>query len=193
MLERYWIGGCVVRRLRPYPDADELTRMYARPHDGSIPVHQERIALTIALGRQWFGPQQRVTDLSCGDGAQIPRGLETEHLYLGDLAPGYEFTGPLHDTVFQPPGGGLFVLSETLEHLNDPTDALASIRGRYDRLLLSTPWVGADEQDGNPEHVWAMDVVDVAWLLERTGWKARHFEVFDRRPHAYRWQIWGCV
>jgi hypothetical protein len=182
-----------MRRLRDYPEPAELAQMYAAPHDGSCGIHQERIALTIALGRKWFGGETRVTDLSCGAEAQIPRGLDATRVQLGDLAPGFEFTGPLHETITQCRTGGLFVFSETLEHLDDPFDALASIRGRFDRLLLSTPWVGEDEQDGNPEHVWAMDPIDVAWMLEFTGWKLGAFEVFDARPHAYRWQIWGAV
>jgi hypothetical protein len=167
--------------------------MYAAPHDGSCGIHQERIGRTIALGNKWFGPQRQVTDLSCGAEAQIPRGLDATRIQLGDLAPGFDVTGPLHETITQVEPGGLFVLSETLEHLEDPVATLGIIRECFERLLLSTPWVTEDEQDANPEHVWAMDPVDLAWMLEFADWRLAFFEVFDARPHAYRWQIWGCV
>jgi hypothetical protein len=183
-----------VRRLREFPDPEELARMYARPHDGSCAAHQKRIQITIDLGRRWFGRQEQVTDLSCGDGAQIPRGLEADRLQLGDLAPGYEFTGPLAETITQVEPGGLFVFSETLEHLNDPSEALCAIRDRFDSLLLSTPWCNVEYDDsGNREHIWQWDPIDIAWLIDKSGWSARHFEIHDDRPHAYRWQIWACV
>jgi hypothetical protein len=126
-------------------------------------------------------------DLSCGDGA-ILNALPVDRRILGDLAPGYEFTGPIEQTVEQLPPVDLLVCCETLEHLDDPAAVLRQIRAKTRYLLLSTPvdaWT-----DDNVEHYWAWSEADVAALLVDAGFEPLRFRTVD--GPTYRFGIWGA-
>lgn len=164
------------KRLREAHDAAELARIYAEPHDHSRwPDHRIRVKMTIALA--WSIDPGLVADLSCGDGA-IARALACKSAnapepILGDFAAGYAVTGAIEQTVRRIPNVDTFVLSETLEHLDDPGMVLASIRTKARHLILTTPIEAWD--DGNVEHYWAWDRDGVEDLARRAGW---HVEVF---------------
>jgi hypothetical protein len=68
----------------------------------------------------------------------------------------------------------VFVLSETLEHVERPAELLAAIRKKARHLLLSTPL--AEFDDRNPEHYWGWDKAGIRELLDVAGWRADHFE-----------------
>lgn len=181
----------MITRLRPAHSPEVLAAMYAVPHDHTRWAdHMSRVAQTIAWARELLPAPASVADLSCGDAA-IPLALAACHgrVVLGDLAPGYEVTGPIEETVEDlDPGVDLFVCCETLEHLDHPGAVLAQIRGKARHLLLSTPL--AEPDAGNPEHYWSWDDAGIATLLRAAGWEWIFYRTIDHPLATY--QVWGC-
>ena len=183
------------RRLREYPSAEELAAMYAEPHDHRIygAGHDVRVRQTVALGC-WLRDLTRATsfaDLSTGN-AEIPAGITQLHnmVWLGDIAPGYRFEGPIEETIKEVPSCDMFILSETIEHIDFPEQLLLDISEVAKSLLLSTP-IGEDDL-GNPEHVWGWDQEAVGEMLRDTGWKPQ-MRVDVIVPDSYHYQIWACT
>jgi len=176
----------MITRLRPAYSPDELAKIYARPHDaGPLVDHQFRIADTVEHGtsRGWR-PWPSAADLSCGDGT-ILRSIRADQKFYGDLAPGYQFQGPLEQTIHEIPYVDLFVCCETLEHLDDPLATLKLIRGTCRFLLLSTPVdAGMDE---NPEHYWSWSRGDVEAMLAEAGFMDWTYRTSDHRAAGYRY------
>lgn len=183
------------QRLRPMPTDDELRRIYARPHQHrQWTDHRIRVDVTGALVHHMLRDGGTVADLSCGDAA-IAKRLQSSHgaqLVLGDFAPGYEYMGPIEETIHQIPKVDLFICSETIEHLDDPDTVLAAIREKTDRLLLSTP--DGEVDDANPEHVWGWDSEAVEKMLRSAGFTPEMHTMLDLRPAGgtYCFQIWAC-
>jgi hypothetical protein len=183
------------RRLRDMPTADELAKLYAVPHNHHLWVdHLYRVDVTSAMAGLLLPPGGRVADLSCGD-AEIARRLEKSHgahLQLGDFAPSYEHTGPIEKTIKKIYPVDLFILSETLEHLDDPDAVLRAIRPKTGRLILSTP--DGEDNDQNPEHVWGWDAEAVEDMLRKAAFKPQIHTTVDTRPSGaiYSYQIWAC-
>lgn len=185
-------------RLRPAHDPDELARIYATPHDHhQWRDHQLRVAATIEVAK-WLatsaGPIVTAADLSCGDGTVLSaiQTSVTGRRIFGDIAPGYELTGPIEQTIEQIPAVDLFISSETVEHLDDPDVVLKAIRGKTRQLVLSTPvdaW-----GDSNAEHYWAWARADVEEMLAAAGFGIIVYSAVDFRPGGmpYQFGIWGC-
>lgn len=183
------------KRLRPAWTDDELAKMYAKPHDHTIYGygHHLRVEHTVALGAwlvQDYGVRS-MADLSCGNAA-IARRLQTGRLKmcLGDYAPGYEYQGPLEQTIEQIPEVDLFICSETIEHVDDPEAVLNAIRGKARLLLMSTPI--AEKDLGNPEHYWGWDQLAVASMLGSCGWRLLA-ETDVLLPDTYSYQISASI
>lgn len=182
-------------RLRPMPDRAALDRMYAAPHQHTVwAEHRVRVDVMGGLAHHLVPERGTVADLSCGDGA-IAKRLAASHqatIVLGDYAPGYPIHGPIEETIDQIDTVDLFICSETVEHLDDPDTVLRSIRSRTDRLLLSTP--DGEDNDQNPEHVWAWDADAMKGMLRNAGFMPEFFLALDTRPGGgtYRYQIWAC-
>ena len=181
-------------RLRPMPDAAELARMYATPHDHTQWLdHQMRVDVTADLATYWLRPGGMVADLSCGDATIVRRLVARRQVtpILGDLAPGYELCGPIEETIAQIPHVDMFICSETLEHVDDPDKLLRLIRDKTDLLVLSTP---DGEIDGtrNREHVWGWDAEAVEGMLRGAGFDPRIKNLLDLRPAGgeYCFQVW---
>jgi hypothetical protein len=90
-------------RLRPRHEEATLIHMYAKPHVHSMFTdHIARVDATIAAGRALLPHDGAMfpvaADLSCGDGAVLDSIPAARRIY-GDLAPGYEHTGPLESTI----------------------------------------------------------------------------------------------
>lgn len=184
-------------RLRDYPDPAELAELYATPHDHHRWVdHEVRVDVTVATGLLCTPPAALVADLSCGNG-EIARRLAAGRggrTLLGDFAPGpHDLTGPIEATLhaLRWKQAGMFVCSETIEHLADPDAVLRLIREKAENLVLSTP---DGETDGarNPEHVWGWDSAEVRSMLLMAGWTPMVHTVLDLRPAGfqYAYQIW---
>src|SRR5690348_2978023 len=122
------------RRLREAHGPEKLAEMYATPHNhAKWPDHVIRVEKTIEAGQK-IGKVTSVADLSCGS-ATIARAFDAPVCILGDVAPGYDYTGPLEQTLEEIPHVQLYVCTETLEHLDDPDKVLKQIRAKADALV----------------------------------------------------------
>jgi 2-polyprenyl-3-methyl-5-hydroxy-6-metoxy-1,4-benzoquinol methylase len=179
------------------PSKDELDQLYAKPHQHTLWAdHRVRVSVSIALAQHMIRSGATVADLSCGDAA-IARALIQSHgakAILGDYAPGYEYTGPIEQTInkLRWKEADLFICSETIEHLDDPDAVLRVIRQKADTLLLSTP--DGEDNNSNPEHVWGWDAAAVAAMLTTAGFAIDVHTTLDLRPagYMYSYQIWAA-
>jgi hypothetical protein len=180
-------------RLRPAHSPPDLQRIYAQPHQhNQWPDHRLRVNVTAEIA-QWMADEHRarsVADLSCGDATIARRLTGMERVVLGDFAPGYPIVGPIERTVEQLEPVDLFVLSETLEHLDDPDAVLRQIRAKARCLVLSTP--EGEQDDGNPEHYWGWDSEAVEAMLTAAGWTPVVHNLLGLRETVYDYQVWGC-
>lgn len=180
-------------RLHPPHTEEYLRELYAVPHNHTRwEDHLVRVEKTIELAHALAPDPRVIADLSCGDAAisQALAGMASEkpQVILGDYAPGYEITGPIEETLTKVDHADLWIISETVEHLDDPDGVLAGIRYRSDALVLSTPLSEFDPV--NPEHYWGWDHDGVRDLLIGAGWNvAMQWDVIH--PLA-QYQIWGC-
>jgi hypothetical protein len=85
----------------------------------------------------------------------------------------------------------LIVLSEILEHLEDPDAVLRLARGRADTLIASSPVMRPGQVDPNPEHLWQFDEAGYIGMIEGAGWERKHSALL-RFPTMYDFQIWVC-
>lgn len=183
----------MIKRLRSMPNAEELAIMYAEPHDARAYGHGHwlRVEHTVALATWMRNDFELLTvaDLSCGNAQIVERSHPWRQVYLGDFAPGYGISGPIEETIEQIPQVDLFVLSETLEHVNRPVEVLKQIRAKATYLLLSTP-IG-ETTDDNPEHLWGWDQEGVQLLLDRAGWLRPLARTDLTLPDTTSYQIWS--
>lgn len=158
------------RRLRPAHSDLALSLMYATPHDSDhFPDHRIRVDRTVETIRALVGPVTRAADLSCGNG-RILSGIDASERVYGDLAPGYDVHGPIESTLLDLAPVDLLVMSETLEHLDDPDAVLALARRRTDWLVVSTPTNEFEAHgDDNAEHYWSWGLDDVCGMLMAAG------------------------
>lgn len=183
-------------RLRDNPTEAELAEMYAVPHDARRYGygHGLRVAATIELARYRTQGVRTIADLSCGN-ADVTRGVKRVglHIILGDFAPGYEYHGPIEQTITQIPDVDVFVCSETIEHLEDPDAVLAAIRAKTRCLILSTP-IAELPPSGNREHLWGWDQDGVAGMLEGAGFNpsaGQRIDLWLPPDQGYCYQIWA--
>jgi hypothetical protein len=181
-------------RLREAYSPEKLAEIYPAPHQHSKwPDHQVRVAVTVQIAHALVGRIQTAADLSCGDAA-ILAALGVPVRYLGDLAAGYPYQGPIERTVEEIPQVELFVCSETLEHLDDPDTVLKQIRAKTDALVASTPVEAWGDAQRNPEHYHAWDRAAVEEMLTAAGFRVVLYNELDLRPGGgeYCFGIFGC-
>lgn len=186
-----------ILRLRPAYSDEELATVYDHMYDHTRwGDHVLRVQATVDLVHAVTIPasRRRVADLSCGDGAIARAVSDVEELYLGDMVPAdhLNVVGRIEETVLTMPYVELFILSETLEHVDDPGELLFKIRGRASRIVLTTPLNEFD--DGNPEHYWGWDDDGVRSLLKDAGWSPDHYEAWTPSvPYPYyTFQMWSA-
>jgi hypothetical protein len=186
----------MIKRLRPQYSNDELAEVYTHPYDHTRwSDHIQRVAFTQQFIREVLAERDltSVADLSCGDAA-IPLGvgLQRHKVFLGDYVEreGYDYHGRIENTIISVPDVDLFILSETLEHIDDPVALLKLIRARADTLVLTTPL--GEQDDGNPEHYWGWDRDGVESVLELAGWWPDRCVLFTPEvPEVYyTYQVW---
>lgn len=199
------------------PDGEAERRFYAERYPSGYahdawPDHVERVAASVEMLRRWQAQFRTAADLSCGDGAVL-HGLASglDRAWLGDLnavrTGRRPWTGidvnvltpaALPDSlVLLPEPVDLFVLSETLEHMDDPDDILRRIGDVARYLFVSTPLNEAADS-GNQEHYWSWDQDDVHRMLEAAGWSPLELELLRPvstrdLPGAYTYQLWLAV
>lgn len=210
-------------RLRDARSPEDEAAYYAQVYPEGYkhdrwPDHVERVAASVEMISRYRTQIKTVADLSCGDGA-IVRGVAAglESAYLGDLngvpvavgeavvSAGAKAVRGLRTEAL--PGSlsslesaapvDLFVLSETLEHMDDPDDLLRQLTLYSRYLFVSTP---EDEIDtsGNLEHYWSWGAADVHRMLQDAGWSPIELKRLVPRStlaleHAYHYQLWMAV
>lgn len=180
-------------RNRPAYSDDELRDLYSEPHDHTIfSDHIVRVRDTIGFINSFMQDktQYSVADLSCGDAAVVNGLVGASVKYLGDYASGYQFVGPIEETINNIAYVDLFVCCETLEHLDDPDKVLRQIGQHAGRLVISTPLMTC--ADSNPEHYWSWDDRAVGKMLRRAKWKPKLYKE-SSSDVGYIYQIWGCA
>jgi len=176
----------IVRHRPAYTD-EQLKKVYSRTYDHTNWFdHVMRIQVSIGLLHSTMPSPRTVADLSCGDGVLIDSYADFSKLYKGDFVPGYEFCGKIEDTINQIPHVDLFIMSETLEHLDDPLSALQAVGEKANILFLSTP--DSELTDINPEHYWGWDTEGIEELFSQSGWVSTH--LLTTRTRDSRFQIW---
>lgn len=181
------------QRVRPVHSAEELSQIYAKPHNHfSCIDHRVRVAMTMVVAQTVDAGATSGADLSCGDGT-ILRNLNLGERYFGDFAPGYPIHGPIEQTLDRIPEVDIYVCTETLEHLDDPDTVLKRLRSKTKALVISTPVDNWD--DNNLEHYWAWSRQDVEDMLVSAGFRVVVFTGLDLRPAGgyYCFGIWSCL
>ena len=178
------------KQLRPFYTAEELARVYEEPYDHTRwPDHIDRVRHTAEILHSM--DHASVADLSCGDGAIVRQAGLTCPVTLGDYNGNWDWTGPIELAIDLIDPVDVFVLSETLEHVQDPDNLLRKIRAKADRLLLSTPC--GEVSDENPQHYWGWDAQGIQEMLSAAMWRPLgNPEMFNPPPHYYTFQIWRC-
>ena len=184
----------MIKQLRPFYTPEERAAVYDHQYNHTNWAdHIERVQYT-AQALHDMEPTS-VADLSCGDGAIVQAAfLGDIPITLGDLVPNpaYQYFGPIEETVDHIEYVDVFLLSETLEHVEDPLWLLKKIRERAQRLLLTTP--DSEWDSGNPEHYWGWDQDGIADLLAEAGWEntVSHLWTPQSVQH-YTFQIWEAM
>lgn len=189
-----------MRRLRPYPTEKELDELYVTTYDHTQwEDHKKRVTHSVERLHELMTPSlvmgtlRRVADLSCGDGTIInsfKSYVPKIKLIKGDFVPndGLDFVGRIEDTLDAIEPVDLFILTETIEHLEDPGAFLVELRKKTRWLFLTTP-IGEVEGYDNPEHIWEWNVDDMKMMLNDAGFTGE-CELLVL-PH-YTYQIWTC-
>lgn len=206
-------------RLRDARTPDQELELYRRTYPDGYrhtvwPDHVERVNASVEFLTRWVTRFDSVADLSCGDGA-IPLRLagQVRSVYLGDMNGVRDVPVPPEGTgtvvhvlppaplpealTYLPQAVDVLILSETLEHVDDPDTLLRTAANRARYLFVSTP-VNERPDSGNLEHYWSWSVADVSNMLMDTGWlplehrllvpeSTRHLE------GAYHYQLWLAV
>src|SRR5262245_20743210 len=184
-----------IRRLRPTYAPLELREIYDHQYDHTQwPDHVMRVEATLDCIHAWTTPSMRriVADLSCGDAEIAKRIADTKLLLLGDYVENdaYPYHGRIEHTVMLLGFVNLFILSETLEHIDDPWNLLHWIHDKSAYLLITTR---LDEQtDDTPEHYWGWDEDGIRDLLRDTDCEPVNHIIFvpPVKDPYYTYQIW---
>lgn len=184
---------------RRFPEgASEVSTFEFHEHRERAPhleqhAHRERLLKAAELVRRWKDSQPkthvRVVDLGCGDGGLVALLNESN-----DISPyGYDFQ-PSNADGWVERGiadrcerrsfvdvwahikhADLYVLTEVLEHLEDPYEAVRRVAERGAALVCSSPWM---EYEGNIDgcHNWAWDQPGYTAMLEACGMKTVTWE-----------------
>lgn len=164
------------RRLRPAYTDEELKQVYANTFDVSDHAgHQTRLRLTADLARLavWGKREVLAADLACGKGELMTFTPIDWNWRLGDITYGHAIWGPIEETIHLLSDVSVLVMSEVIEHLDDPEYVLRHARYRCETLVLSTPIAEGqtDEWKLNHEHYWGWDQRAIGEMLHDAGWK----------------------
>lgn len=180
-----------MKRIRPKWSDEELARIYAVPHNHHNWLdHEVRVGVTLGVARL-YGRVESAADLSCGNGWLLDR-IDAKWKHYGDFAPGYSLTGPIEQTIHQISAVELFILSETIEHVDDPELVLSLIRAKTDKLILSTP-LDESLSSANEQHYWSWTADDMRELLTSAGFTVDIYNELQLNHYEYDFQIWACT
>ncbi len=183
------------------------TRLPGNPqHDYQVardnntwPDHVLRYLAT-AAAIAWLRPDS-VCDPACGDGSVVStlNMLMPVRAYLSDISqPSIDALRESHSRsvvcmdaterlVTLPETVDVVILTEFLEHIEDPDAMLRVARSRANHLVASSP---VSEAGGNPEHLWSWDTDGYRTMLIATGWEPVSLQLVSFETFPYTFQIW---
>lgn len=146
-----------------------------------------------------------VMDPACGDASIVRYANDLSHIakaYLADISrPNVEALSlavvntirladiwiamrdfPLVDVV---------ILTEILEHLDDPDAVLKLAKRKGRHLVASSPEMRPGQVDVNPEHLWMFDAQGYREMLEASGWEVTAHATFSFSTE-YDFGVWVC-
>lgn len=170
--------------------------------------HRLRTRITAEM-IAWLEPRF-VVDPAAGDGSVVAMAHSLRPIqvaFLGDIsAPNVEIMQDVSAAVetFVALGSAedilepitevadVVVLTEFLEHVEDPAKILRLARQKGKRLVASSPlWAAGGSFDPNPEHLWQFNAEGYDTLLTETGWKPLAM-IPLYFPTMYDFQIWAA-
>lgn len=86
----------------------------------------------------------------------------------------------------------VIVLTETLEHLEDPDGVLRRAHEKAAYVVASSPEMRSGQADNNPEHLWMFDGDGYFQMLQGTGWHPFHKTHMAFPGLEYDFQVWVC-
>lgn len=202
-----------LREARPEGEAAFYAERYPDGYRHDFwPDHVERVKASADLIEKYRSQIRSAADLSCGDGALLNMiSHRLTRAVLGDLngvpvsaavscrARVLETIGhaALPESLTHLDPVDLFILSETLEHMDDPDDLLRRLGDVARYLFVSTP-LEESADSGNLEHYWSWGQADVHRMLEAAGWSPLELELLRpvstrNLPGAYTYQLWMAV
>ena len=196
-------------RLR-LPDRDpvdyQVERSNSQWHD-----HVLRVQVTSAL-ISWIRPVT-ILDPAAGDGSIVAashRLVPIEGAYVADISrPNFYKLGAamrpllppnlrvacqtIEETLADDFQFDVVVLTEILEHVEDPVSILKMARERASFLVASSPvFLDANHLDSNPEHLWMFDANGYAEMLKEAGWDEFVFIPIHLADFPYDFQLWAA-
>jgi 2-polyprenyl-3-methyl-5-hydroxy-6-metoxy-1,4-benzoquinol methylase len=175
--------------------------------------HVLRVQMTGAL-ISWFRPDT-ILDPACGDGTIVAAAHRVRPItgaYLTDISmPNFYHVGTtmrpylpeqtdcackaIEDTLSEDRYFDVVVLTEILEHVEDPVNILRMARERAKVVVASSPLFADDRTlDRNPEHLWQFDAVGYEEMLKEGGWDPITFVPisFTEPAFEYTFQLWSA-
>lgn len=200
-------------RLRPKYTDEELKAVYYKTHNSNNWIdHRLRVPASFTMVnwaiQEYKQASTTFADLSCGDGSialgLAGRTLEAHALnsFVGDYHLDEDLerelrdygietlTGTIEENLQKIDRVGMFILSETLEHLDDPDTVLKQIREKSDLLFLSTP--NGEKTPDNPEHYWGWELEDIRSMLHSYGWNPVAYSILAFPNLTDGYQMWVC-
>jgi hypothetical protein len=167
--------------------------------------HVHRALLT-AASIAYFVPDT-LCDPACGDAHIINLAYRLrpfQMAYLSDISaqaigvlegpyPHTKGVVDISTALSEVPQVDLVVLTETLEHMDDPDSILRIARKHAKHLIASSPLIREPRIDDNSEHLWQWDDVGYREMLEQAGWNPEMVAVFSVLPPYYEFQLWGAT
>lgn len=191
-------------RLRARSDVDYQV---ARSNE-MWPDHVLR-TLTTAAHIAWLKPP-KVIDPACGDGSIVlaaHRLQPIEHAMFGDIGRANILSvkrmspvgwvtevGDVVDLLRAQPIASfdVVVLTEILEHLEDPVAVAREARRVGRNLIASSPEMRPGQTDSNPEHLWMFDGDGYREMLIEAGWVPSQKTFLGFPASMYDFQVWVC-
>jgi 2-polyprenyl-3-methyl-5-hydroxy-6-metoxy-1,4-benzoquinol methylase len=210
-----------VIRLRANYSDEELQRLYSPLYEPEkFQDHRLRLPTTSTL-LSWAIDRHglsTIADLACGNGAVVITALKNcahkpQTVHLGDLSKenidhvttlkkygqygmGTKVIikqGKVENTIDSIEKVDIFVMSEILEHVDQPSELLKKVREKTRYLLLSTPSTEDNgSRDFNIEHLWSWNRTDILEMLLGAGFEPQIEEKlsFKEEGFPYDFQIW---
>ena len=175
------------------------------------PDHMLRVKITACL-LSWVKPVT-VIDPACGDGSVVAAAHQLapiEGAFMSDISrPNFYRIGTelrpilppnlrvacqtIEESLRDPFTFDAVILTEILEHVEDPVAILKMARERATFLIASSPvFLGDNVLDPNPEHLWMFDADGYHEMLVEAGWDEFAFVPLHLSEFQYDFQLWAA-